>query len=331
MTKKIKTKGFGTFYETHDGYTTRDKNEAKFIGEIHEECENDRASQRSHREMRGIWIDNKEREIEILENKLPVKLTQPSISSFQDFWTIYGVNYRGNINIVDLLKKPLDNRRIRTQDEWVEYSKKAKKQGEFYVGSMSFLHALFSTLSRVKEDPRTELAKYLIKEEMEGCWHPTLTKIIYKQEKDEVIHNIGMDNEYSIEENIKGPSEDIKHTKNSDYIEAILNTKDIQEINKTYQWMDKEEGMHIWREAKKPEKIGKCVVGFVSPPGSRFYLSADNLEGDSFGPAFGIRIKKVFNTAKVFEKGNELYNKTRSEIREKIKGNYQAIEDKIPQ
>ena len=50
--KKYRTYGFGTLYQTFDGYTTRNKQEAEFIDEIHEEVEYDKWKRSFAEEMR---------------------------------------------------------------------------------------------------------------------------------------------------------------------------------------------------------------------------------------------------------------------------------------
>ena len=55
--KKYRTYGFGTLYQTFDErQTTRNKQEAEFIDEIHEEAEYDRWKRSFAEEMRRVRI-----------------------------------------------------------------------------------------------------------------------------------------------------------------------------------------------------------------------------------------------------------------------------------
>ena len=125
---------------------------------------------------------------------------------------------------------------------------------------------------------------------MRENWSVTLTRIIYRPEvKDEIIHNIGMDNEYKLQENIVGLDEYIKNSKDKEYLEAIINTKEIQKIDMVYQWINGTDA-YIWR---LNNKLNVDVIKVV-----RFDASSDgaglDCDGDPLGSvsAIGVRVRE---------------------------------------
>ncbi|MFZ5955780.1 MAG: hypothetical protein ACOYT4_05120 [Nanoarchaeota archaeon] len=149
----------------------------------------------------------------------------------RDFWRF--MSFDCNL-YVDLLKKPLENGETRKQDEWAEYSDNARKKGEFYTGSMQFYHLLF----RIIIASNNQEALKLVKEQMQNSLL-TLTRINYNYPGlDRVIHNYSMPDENSIKVNLVGPEEWIKNSADRDYLKALLNTTNVQEIDYTYHKMN---------------------------------------------------------------------------------------------
>lgn len=201
------------------------------------------------------------------EDKKPKKQriikTNSPLEDLEDFWRIPNVNYRNGIYTVDLLKSLLDNGNSKTQEQWVEYSKQAKQNNNFYVGDMPLYHTIFTALSKNNGKDAQEAIDF-IKAQMRAKWLMTLTRIKYNPKgKDEVVNNYGMDDEYAIKTNFVGADEFIAKSKDTDYLKAILGTNNIDEINEVYQRINGTDA-HIWRVNSKPGNIDERVAGFVA-------------------------------------------------------------------
>ena len=194
-----------------------------------------------------------------------------SLEDLTDFWQVNGVNYRDGIYQIDLAKTLLDNGNNRTQNEWVEYSKKAIARNEFYVGDFPLYHSLFSVLFRNKENTkykdRINDVKELISKNMFNYWLMTLTRIEYKPSwKDKVIHNYGMQDQYGIQEDIVGKDDYITQINPQNELKAILGSDNINEINQVYNWITGKNA-YLWRINKKPEKYIERVAWFGASSG----------------------------------------------------------------
>ena len=214
----------------------------------------------------GIPDKNAKAEETPIENEEPKTKTNSDIINLSDFWRIENVNYRGKIGDYELLKTLLDNGNAKTQDEWVEYSKITKPQGDFYVGDMPLYHSIFTALSRL-DNPDAEQAREFIKKEIRAKYPMTLTRIKYSpKEKDEVINNFKMNDEYKIQANFVGKDGFIKDVQDKDYLNAILGTDNIAEINEVYQKINQTDA-YIWRVNKKPKSIDERVARFLAYSG----------------------------------------------------------------
>src|SRR3989344_4158695 len=189
-----------------------------------------------------------------------------SLEDLTDFWQVNGVNYRDGIYQVDLAKTLLDNGNNRTQNEWVEYSKKAIARNEFYVGDFPLYHSLFSVLFRNKENTkykdRINDVKELISKNMFNYWLMTLTRIEYKaQGQDKVIHNYGMQDQYEVQEDIIVKDDYISKMNPQNELKAILGSDNVNEINQVYNWLTGKNA-YLWRINKKLEKDIERVARF---------------------------------------------------------------------
>ena len=236
----------------------------------------------------GIPDKNAKAEETPIENEEPKTKTKTNsdIINLSDFWRIENVNYRGKIGDYELLKTLLDNGNTKTQDEWVEYSKIAKPQGDFYVGDMPLYHSIFTALSRL-DNPDAEQAREFIKKEIRAKYPMTLTRIKYSpKEKDEVINNFKMNDEYKIQANFVGKDGFIKDVQDKDYLNAILGTDNIPEINEVYQKINQTDA-YIWRVNKKPKSIDESVARFIADS-DWVDLDCDRYPAYSLS-AFGVR------------------------------------------
>ena len=194
-----------------------------------------------------------------------------SLEDLTDFWQVNGVSYRDGIYQVDLAKTLLDKGNTKIQDRWVEYSKKAISNNEFYVGDFPLYHSLFSILFKNKENPnyktKIEEAKKFISDNMFKYWLMTLTRIEYKPSgKDKVIHNYGMQDQYGIQEDIVGKDDYITQINPQNELKAILGSDNINEINQVYNWITGKNA-YLWRINKKPEKYIERVAWFGASSG----------------------------------------------------------------
>ena len=194
-----------------------------------------------------------------------------SLEDLTDFWQVNGVSYRDGIYQVDLAKTLLDKGNTKIQDRWVEYSKKAISNNEFYVGDFPLYHSLFSILFKNKENPnyktKIEEAKKFISDNMFKYWLMTLTRIEYKPSgKDKVIHNYGMQDQYGIQEDIVGKDDYISKINPQNELKAILGSDNINEINQVYNWITGKNA-YLWRINKKPEKYIERVAWFGASSG----------------------------------------------------------------
>ena len=234
-----------------------------------------------------------EQRLKMIEDALGIDKTNPhqqkpepaKIAGAADFWRINNVFYR-NVNCtIDLAKVLLDNGSSKTQSKWIEYSRQAKAKGDFYVGDMPLYHAVFTALSKTQSKDAEE-AKEFIRSQMRSKWLMTLTRIKYMpKEKDEAIHNFGMDDEYTLKGVIVGQNGFIE-SGDSDCLEALLGTGNISEINKVYQWLNGT-NVHIWRLNSKPKNIDERVAGFNAYSG-RADHDCDEVPGYSVS-SLGVR------------------------------------------
>lgn len=209
------------------------------------------------------------------------------------YWSFSGINYRNQIVTIDLLKTPLDKGKLKSQDDWVEYSLKARTRNDFYVGEMPLYHALFRAMFLNKNSSdreKIEEARVLLKEQFN--WLTNLTRIRYTPwGKDIIIHNYKMPDEYKIETDFVGPNELVKDSKTPEVYNALLGSSDIQEIDQVYSWLTR---YKIWfrkkpclfRRNNKPEEVVESIANFDS--GSTFGLRCYSVYGG--GTSLGVRL-----------------------------------------
>jgi hypothetical protein len=196
-----------------------------------------------------------------------VPIVNPTFQSNLDFWTIENVQYRNEIFKVDLLKTLLDNGNLKIQDEWSEYSKTAKQSGSFYVGDFPMYHSLFTSLFKLKDNPRIEEIRSFLQEQFKAKWLTTLTRINYNSKgNDKIIHHYKMLDEYSIQDSFVGPDECVKDSKNKTNYKSLLNSDNLQEINAVYNWITGKDA-YLWRINSKPASLDERVAWFGAVSG----------------------------------------------------------------
>ncbi len=215
----------------------------------------------------GVEIEGSMERALSKENKQNIpKQTPIAPQNLESFWRVEGVSYRDQIHTIDLLKTLLDNGAKKTQDEWAEYFKTSKQNNGFYTADFPLYNSLFTALyGRRNENVVEEIRKFL-KEQFENHWLTTLTRIKYNPKGlDEIMHNYNMPDQYIIKENIVGQDGYLKDKKTNPQpaLNAVLGSKNTDEIEETYKWITGKEAF-IFRLNNKPKEITEAVAGFYA-------------------------------------------------------------------
>jgi|SRR3989344_1320845 len=192
------------------------------------------------------------------ENKGEVDGNKATLEGKTDFWSIDNVRYRNRTCRVGLAKSLLDSGNTKTQDEWAEYSRQAKQQGDFHVGDFQLYYALFSKLHSLRENPGmrniAEEARAFISKQMFEKWLMTLTRLQYKGTgNDTIVHNYGMQDKYGLQGKIVGKDGLITDadTKAQGMLELLTGESDIARANEVYKWMTGKESYLIRVNSKQ--------------------------------------------------------------------------------
>ena len=214
-----------------------------------------------------------------------------NISSTSDFWTIQHVIYRNNFCKIDLLKTLLENGNLKTQDQWVEYSKQAKTNNNFYVGDMPLYHSLFASLHKFWDKPETGKIRDFLQTQFKTKRIMTLTRIKYQTRGlDKIIHNYKMPNEYLIEDDFVGPDESIKNSNNKQNYKSLLDSDNLKEINSIYNWITEKE-IYLSRLNSRPNKEEEKPVKFYAELN---YTDLNCFRGPSkSGSSIGVRVQNT--------------------------------------
>lgn len=189
-----------------------------------------------------------------------------------DFWRIAGVQYRGGIHTVDLMKKLLKDGASNTQTDWASHYETARQNGEFHTPDYPLFYGALRALYSARDDgtqaEEIEKARAFLKSNARARWLMTLTRIKYQPSGlDEVIHNFGTNDQYGGSVDFIGPDEWLKNTSNSEPYQVLLGTQDdIEQINAVYKWLN-ETDVRIWRLNSKPDSTSERVAGFFAGSG----------------------------------------------------------------
>ena len=194
-----------------------------------------------------------------------------SLEDLTQFWRINGVNYRNGIYQVDLGKEMLENKAQKTQDGWIEYTKKALTNDGFYVGDAQLYHALFKTLFKNKDNAqykdKIEQAKAFLQNMLKDYWLMTLSRIKYaKSGQDAVIHNHGLQDKFEIQDDIIGADGYVTQINPQTALQAVLGDNNVNEINQVYNWITGK-NLYLWRLNAKPQEDTERIVRFDSYSG----------------------------------------------------------------
>jgi hypothetical protein len=188
-----------------------------------------------------------------------------NVTSLVEHWEIPNVEYRNGVYTVSLAKSLLDKGNTKTQDDWIEYSKKAKQERNFYVGDMALQYAMFRALS-LQTNPESLEARDFIKKQMRERWLMTTTRLKYNPNgNDEVIHDYEMPTKLKIGVELVGPDRFVD-TNDSNALEALLLDKDVDRVNNVFNFINGTNA-YIWRVNEKPKKVDERVARFYAVSG----------------------------------------------------------------
>jgi hypothetical protein len=208
------------------------------------------------------------------EEKQPINLpvTEPVVpinspivvpSGTDEYWEIPGVTYRGASGNVHVLKGYLDNGNSKTQDNWANYSESARKNGGFYTPDYPLFFATLERAYALKTNPSIEEVRQKIKELSRVRWLMALSRIKYDSNgDDEIVHNHGMSDQYSIKEHFMGQDGKIPAGSQESVYQKLLGTKcSVVEISNVFRWLN-DTDTYIWRLNKTPKNTEGRVARF---------------------------------------------------------------------
>jgi len=149
---------------------------------------------------------------------------------------------------------------IMTQDKLAElYNEEKPKGNPIPINSIQHIGLFNDAVKSGNKD----LMNYLQKGLRE--WPNTLTRGIYNPigKEDEIIHNYGTSDAYSVIGDIIGDNNLIKDINNPNALESLLKTKDIKMLNKISNSIN-QTPMYFWRFNSKPSEKVEHVVGFYA-------------------------------------------------------------------
>lgn len=221
-----------------------------------------------------------------------------SLEDRADHWRVEDVVYRDGVYSVDLAKKLLP---ARTQDEHARHAREARQTNDFHAAEAPLYHSVFTTIFRNHDSQQQAIREQIRSRAFFNRWLMTLTKIIYTPTgQDTVIHNVGLPDQYEVNENITGPNEWLNWRSNTDKLyRALLGTEGISGIREVYMWIARKEYTYLWRLDHKSTNNDERVVGFYTDrqrvglncKGKLSYICA----------SLGVRIMSVVGAQKISE------------------------------
>lgn len=171
-------------------------------------------------------------------------------------WKVPGVVYRGKTGTYEVIREMIPSM---TQDEQVAgYG--------IEIPSMSLVWAIADRaydLSLISENPETAES---LRNFLQVClrrYLNTSTRLVYNPQGigDEVIHNYNTSAQYALSGNFVGPDGWIQKLPNKKALELVLETSNVNKINKVSNWLNGADAF-LWRVNSKPEKRDERVAGF---------------------------------------------------------------------
>ena len=222
----------------------------------------------------------------------PGREAETRIHTTADFWTIEGVFYRGKVHAVDLAKTLLDKGAVKTQDRWIDYTRKARTRNDFYLPDFPLLHGIVTRLYEQRSQAGVEAIRAQVQAWTREKWLMTTTRIKYnKKGQDEVIHNYTLPDEERIDTSFVGPDEWIKGSTTPEAVQVLLGTsQSMLEINTVYRWLSGTD-TYLYKVNTKPSQPDERVARFdASSDGVGLYCNRDP-QGSNSG--LGVRARKM--------------------------------------
>ena len=164
-----------------------------------------------------------------------------SLEELADCHRVHGVVMHDGVYVVDVGKRQLNSGEDRQQSEWAHYSSEAHKRNDFVVGSLPLYYSLFKTLydhrdSETHREPVAAMRNWL--ERYVNTYYATLSRVYYRREGDEVIHNFGQHNQYSLKGRIGGSNGNLLTANQVDTACGLLfGSNNPKEINDVFKWL----------------------------------------------------------------------------------------------
>ncbi len=219
----------------------------------------------------------------------------------QNCYRITGVRHNCKTRAVatfayDLSKSPLE---VATQDVHVARAKAAKPT-EFRACPAPVVYAVAKALWLHRDDDKWKVVVETARQTLNGIigpgkpWVNTLSRVKWSPNgPDEMIHNYGLPDQYSLSKDLVGPDGYIKEaeTKADAYVAALFDTDDtVEMVNQVFKWITDKDS-HAWRFKQHPAKIEERVValGVGNLGGGGFSLCANGDVVVGIRPALGVR------------------------------------------
>ncbi len=190
-----------------------------------------------------------------------------SLETLADRWKLRGV--KGIEGYVELGNALLDNGNTRTQNQWADYTIKARKKNELGTPSYDTCWSIFETLYDNREGKhKDEIEK--IRGFLEGAFKRylvTLTRVRYTpNQNDAVIHDYGMSEQREIKVETVGPDEYVKDSTRKEIYKALLGTDDTAKIDEVFKWITGK-NIYLYRVNSEPKNVDERVAWFGAGSG----------------------------------------------------------------
>ncbi len=165
-----------------------------------------------------------------------------SLEELADCYRIRGVEVRESFYVVDLAKKHVASCADRGQYEWMTYSRGARLENDFAVGSMPLYFSLFKSLYDNREcapfGEQIENIRAELSSRMNGTLFSTLSEVRYRQSGDQVCHNIGQSDEFFLEGRMGVSNLNLRDvTVPNECCYLLLGSRNAMEINDVFKWI----------------------------------------------------------------------------------------------
>ena len=197
------------------------------------------------------------------------------IQVFNDYWSITGVQYKGDFYVIDLSKSLLENGAVKTQDEWADLYSSAKSNNGFHTPDYPLFYGILRTLYAERNNSKyaAEIAKTqkFLKDTSRARWLMNLSRIKYQPKgkgDDIIMHNYGTPDEYQRACDFIGNDEWVKDTTTPIvYSNLLVSSDSPQQINNVFQWLNDTDAYLCRVNSRSKKKVDERVVWFYADSG----------------------------------------------------------------